>query len=119
LLAGKNPKELFLLTEVLVDGKLVSSNKQFFGLYKELSLPMAQINFEVMPVRGGFKITLSADKFARAVYLSSPNHEGFFTDNYFDLIPGEKVEVQFRTGAAIRLSDFKNQLKVRSLADAF
>jgi beta-mannosidase len=119
LLAGKNPKEVFLLTEVLVNGKAVSRNKLFFGVYKELSLPRAQINFEVMPVRGGFKVALSADKFARAVYLSALNHEGFFTDNYFDLIPGEKVEVLFRTRAAGRLSDFRNQLKVRSMADSF
>ncbi|HYJ86773.1 MAG TPA: glycoside hydrolase family 2 protein [Pyrinomonadaceae bacterium] len=119
VLAGRNAKEVFLLTEVLVDGKPVSTNKHFFGAYKELSMPRPQINFEVIPVRDGFKVTLSADKFARAVYLSAPNHKGFFTDNYFDLIPGQKVEAQFRTSAAVRLSDFRSQLKVRSLADAF
>ncbi len=108
LLAGKN-KEVFLLTEVLENGKRVSSNKQFFGVYKDLSLPRPHITFEVMPVRGGFKITLAADKFARAVYLSAPNHNGFFTDNYFDLIPGEKVEVLFRASDRTKLSDFRNE----------
>jgi hypothetical protein len=51
--------------------------------------------------------------------LSAPNYAGFFRDNYFDLIPGQKVEVQFRTRAGIRLSDFRNKLKVRTMADAF
>jgi beta-mannosidase len=119
LLAGKDPKAVFLFTEVLVDGKRVSSNEHFFQPYKNLSLPRPQIKTDVVPVRGGFTVTLSADKFARAVYLSAPNYTGFFADNYFDLIPGQKVEVEFRTGAAIALSDFRNKLKIRTMADAF
>jgi len=72
-----------------------------------------------VPTRTGFKITLSSDKVARAVYLSAPNYTGFFADNYFDLIPGRKVEVEFRTSVAIGLSEFRNQLKIRTMADAF
>ena len=123
LLAGRDPKVVVLFTEVLVGGKRVSSNEHFFQPYKNLSLPRPQISIDVVPVRGGFpsgfKVTLSADKFARAVYLSAPDYAGFFSDNYFDLIPGQKVEVQFRTDAAIALSDFRKQLKIRTMADAF
>ena len=119
LLAGKDPKGVVLLTEVLVGGKRLSSNEHFFGPYKDLSLPKPQINAEVVPLRGGFKITLSADKFARAVYLSSPDYAGVFMDNYFDLIPGRKVEVEFRAAKPIALNDFRKQFKVRSMADAF
>lgn len=119
LLAGKDGKAVFLLTEVSIAGKPISSNEYFFKPYKDLSLTRPQINFDVAPMRGGFKITLSADKLARDVYLSAPGSTGFFVDNYFDLIPGRKIEVQFRTRVAIPLSDFRNQLKVRSLADAF
>jgi len=70
-------------------------------------------------VRGGFQVSLSADKFARAVYLSAPGSVGSFTDNYFDLIPGQQVEVKFRAGAPIALSAFRNSFKVQSMADAF
>ncbi|MGI9066080.1 MAG: beta-mannosidase [Pyrinomonadaceae bacterium] len=119
LLAGKDAKGVFLFTEILVGGKPVSSNKRFFEPYKNLSLAKAQITTDVVPVRGGFKVTLSADKFARAVYLSTPNHTGFFADNYFDLLPGRKVEVDFRAGGKVGLSDFRDNLKVRSMADAF
>jgi beta-mannosidase len=51
--------------------------------------------------------------------LSAPNYTGFFADNYFDLIPGQKVEVNYQTAAAIALSDFRKQLKIRTMADAF
>ena len=119
LLAEKDSKSVFLLTEVVVEGKVVSSNALFFEPYKNLSLPRPQINTEVLPVRGGFKVSVTSDKFARAVYLSAPNAPGFFADNYFDLIPGQKIEVQFRSGAARSLSDFRSKLKIRSMADAF
>ena len=83
-----------MLTEVLVGGKRVSTNEHFFKPYKELAVPRPQIKTDIVPVRGGFKVTLSTDRFARAVYLSAPNSVGFFADNYFDLIPGQKVEVE-------------------------
>src|SRR5258705_2335264 len=61
LLEGKDVKGVFLFTEVLVAGKPVSRNEYFFQPYKNLSLPRPQINADVVAVRGGFKVTLSAD----------------------------------------------------------
>jgi beta-mannosidase len=119
LLAGKDPRGMFLLTEILVDGKLASSNEHFFQPFKNLALGRPQIEIDVIAVRGRFKITLSADKLARAVYLRSPEYAGVFADNYFDLIPGKKVEVIFSPKVAVRLSDFRDKLKIRSLEDAF
>mgnify|MGYP003694501729 CR=1 FL=1 len=67
LLAGKDARGVVLFSELLVGGKAVSSNEHFFGAYKNLSLPRPQITSEVVAMRGGFKISLSTDKFARAV----------------------------------------------------
>jgi beta-mannosidase len=119
LLAGKNPRNSVLVTELLVGGKTVSSNELFFLPFKDLALSSPQFSTEVVPVRDGFKVTLSADKFARAVYLSVPGRAGFFTDNYLNIVPGQKVQILFRSTAPILLSDFRAELQVRSLADAF
>lgn len=119
LLSGENKKGMFLLAEVIVDGKTVSRNEHFFQPYKDLTLPRPQINAEVLVARNGFTVTLSADKFARAVYLSAPGYPGSFSDNYFDLIPGRKVEVGFRPRARITVSDFRKELKIRSMVDSF
>jgi beta-mannosidase len=108
-----------VFAELLVGGKPVSVNEYFFQPYKNLLLPRPEISVEAVRTRAGFRITLSTDKLARAVYLSAPNYRGFFVDNYFDLIPGRKVEVDFRTGGAATLADFQKHLTVRSLADAF
>lgn len=119
LLAGKDPQGVFLLAEVLVDGKTISSNEYFFQPYKDIAPSRAQIKTDIVAMGGSFKITLSADKFARAVYLTSPEYAGVFADNYFDLIPGKKLEVIFRPKGAVTLSAFREQFKIRSLADAF
>ncbi|MFN2578758.1 MAG: glycoside hydrolase family 2 protein [Pyrinomonadaceae bacterium] len=119
LLAGKDPKSVFLFAELSVGGKPVSGNKHFFQPYKNLLLPRPQISRSAIRTPTGFRITLSSDKLARAVYLSAPNYAGFFVDNYFDLVPGRKVEVEFRTRAPLNLAQLKQRLRIVSLVDAF
>ena len=119
LLAVRNAKSAFLVSELVVDGKVVSSNEHYFEPFKKLLLPRPQISAQAVPTRVGFRITLSSDKLARTVYLSAPDQKGFFVDNYFDLIPGRKVEVEYRTREAARVVDFQKNLRIRSLVDAF
>jgi beta-mannosidase len=119
LLAGKDPKSVFVFAELLVGGKPVSVNEYFFQPYKNLLLPRPEISAEAVRTRAGFRIILSTDKLARAVYLSAPDYRGYFVDNYFDLIPGRRVEVEFRSGDVSTLADFRKRLTVHSLADAF
>jgi len=81
-------------------------------------LPQPQVDVQVTPESGGFRLTISSDKFARAVYLASP-YPGTFGDNYFDVIPGRPINIEFRASKSVPLDQFRQQLKVRSLIDAF
>ncbi len=119
LLTGKDAKSVFVLAELSVGGKPASQNEHFFQPFKNLSMARPQISVKAVPGRKGFIITLASDKLARAVYLSAPNVPGVFADNYFDLVPGRKVEVEFRTRGSVTLTDFRKLLTIRSLADAF
>src|SRR5437016_12257584 len=51
LLAGKDPKSVFVLAEILVSGQAVSRNEQFFQPYKYLSLPRPQITTQILRPR--------------------------------------------------------------------
>jgi beta-mannosidase len=119
LLRGHDPKAVFLNCELLVGGQPVSSNRVFFRPFKELALPSPHVTTVAAKTRDGFTATLKSDKFARDVYLSAEGLDGFFTDNYFDLIPGREVKVEFRARRPIKLDEFRSRLKARSLADAF
>jgi beta-mannosidase len=119
LLNGKEPKSVFVFAQLLVDGRPVSQNEHFFQPFKNLLLPRPEVSAEVIRAQAGFRITLSSDKLARDVYLSAPNYAGAFADNYFDLIPGRKVEVEFRTRGTATVADFRKHLRILSMADAF
>jgi len=119
LLRGHDPKTVFLDCELLVGGKPVSSNRVFFRPFKELQLPAPHVTTDAAKTRDGFTVTLKSDKFARDVYLSAEGLDGYFTDNYFDLIPGREVTVEFRARRTVSPEEFRAKLKTRTLADAF
>src|SRR3989440_3742569 len=64
LLAGKDPKSVFLFAELSVAGKAVSRNEYFFQPYKNLLLSRPQISMAAIRTQTGFRITLSSDKLA-------------------------------------------------------
>lgn len=110
----------FLLAELrAANGEVLSANTLLFKPVKELRLPSSQISKQVTATANGFQITLAADQFASHVFLTADEHEGFFTDNYFHLVPGRPVTVEFQTEGKIALADFERSLQVKSLTDAF
>jgi len=118
LLSGADDKNTFLIVELKVGGKTVSNNEYFFKPFKELSVSRPAIKTEIIQSANGFKIGLSTDKLAKSVYLSGFT-EGFFADNYFNLIPGKNMEIEYHTSQKMSVEEFRKMLKVRSLIDAF
>ena len=122
LLEGTDKKKAFVYAELLENSKeVVSSRDYFFAPYKDLAFSKPTITPEIIAAkeRGKFRIKLSADKFAKAVYLAVPDHDGFFSDNYFNLAPGREMVVDFRSRAPLSLEEFRKRLQIRSVFDAF
>lgn len=117
-LNGADNKKTFLIAELKVGGKMISQNEYFFKPFKEMSFSKPEIETDISPSANGFKIILSTNKVAKSVYLSGFT-EGFFTDNYFNLIPNKPLEIEFRTKQKMSEDSFRKILKVRSLVDAF
>ncbi|MGH7598175.1 MAG: beta-mannosidase [bacterium] len=118
-LTGQDSSEIFLLVELKDNENTLSSNTVFFEPAKNLNLPKPNIDIAVAKSRDGVTISLQSDKLAKNVFLSTDTSEGFFTDNYFNLIPGRKIEIEFKTEQAIAGKAFKDALKIVTLVDAF
>jgi beta-mannosidase len=116
-LAGNNTTRCMLLADLESFGEIISVNTLYFKPFKELKLPKPTIIHSVNQVVDGFYIVLSTNKLAKNVYLQIGNEEGFFADNYFDLLPGEQVKVHLKT--SISLEKLKEVLTIRTLVDAF
>ena len=70
------------------------------------------------PIRlsyGIYPIRLHTDLLAKNVYLSVSGVEGYFTNNFFDMLPGTFVSVSFITDRPV--DDFFRRLKIATLAD--
>jgi beta-mannosidase len=119
LLGGTDGKNAVVYCELLVNNKVVSSHDYFFAPFKELAFSKPAITSEVTRIRGGFSVKLTTDKFAKAVYLSVADHDGFFSDNFFNLAPGREITVEFRSREQMSAEQFREQLQIRSVFDAF
>jgi beta-mannosidase len=117
--AAPDTRGVVLYCELNVGGQTVSTNSYFFRPFKELNMSAPQITTDVTNTRDGYVVRLTADKYARAVYLDAPGVEGAFVDNYFDLPPGKTAQIVFKPSRATTLADLRAKLRVRSIVDAF
>ncbi|WP_059042120.1 beta-mannosidase [Paenibacillus rubinfantis] len=120
-LEGRDPRQVVLHAILEIEGQAVDSKPYYFASAKELSLPTANITVQEEAGSGGSRYTLVSDALARQVWISA-EEEGIFSDNYFDLIPGIPVTVEFRRrGGESSVEPFvagnPGKLTVRSMID--
>lgn len=112
-------KEEDAVVEILLknnDGTTLHRRLHYLVPIKKLLLPRTQVSLRVTQVNDGYEIALQSPKLAKNVYLRT-EAEGFFTDNYFDLLPGERRTVLFRTDRI--LDDPQTAFSVKHLQDTY
>ncbi len=63
---------------------------------KDMELPVVEPTIKVTSLGDGTaEIEISSDKLVKNICLDFKGQEGFFSDNYFDVLPGESVKVTF------------------------
>jgi beta-mannosidase len=105
------------VADVSAEDKIVSRNLAYLVPVKEIHLKPAQLSVETTGENGNYRIRITSPVLARSVYLSFGALDATVSDNYFNLLPGEAVEVTATSKAS--LNELKANLKVISLADAF
>ncbi len=96
--------------------KSLSSNLYYFVPPKDLLLTAPNIKSTIVSSKKGLiTIELTCERLAKNVFLSIDKESGFFTDNYFDLLPGEKVIVYFVTHE--KIENYLDILKIISLVE--
>lgn len=98
------------------DGNELYRRLYYFVSPKKLSLSRTNVSIKVEQVNDGYQLTLSSDRLAKNVYIST-DVDGLLSDNYFDLLPGERKTVLFKTERI--LDEPKEAFKVKSLVDAW
>lgn len=118
VLGGRSTNEVFVNARFTENGNGETvTNNYFLTRFKNIDFPKATIRMTSQPAAGGYDVTVESDVFARGVFLSIDGIDNFFSDNYFDLLPGEPVTIHVTT--SLDKASFDKQLKSESLADAY
>lgn len=106
-------ENLFLEVIVMENGKLLISDHYFYAAPKDLNLPEAKVTADLKKEGNKLVIKLSTDKLAKNVFLSIDSCESRFSDNYFDLLPGDRVAVTMNLCGDQEIT--KDDLKITTL----
>lgn len=102
--------ESFIAGKVMLDGILLSDNVFFFTEKPgDVNFPeYAEIKTELVEVRKGqYILKLNSDKYVRALEIMTDNNDYYFSDNYFDIIPGVEKEIDVKSCARVGKNSFK------------
>ncbi len=91
---AKSPEKTFLLMTLKAkDGKTLSEEIFYFNYPKDQKLPETEIRYTVKQTDGQCEVTLRAKQLARDVFIEIPYQGARFSDNFFDLLPGQTKKV--------------------------
>ena len=87
-------KECYLLLSLKDrQGHEITRDIHYFVATKDLDLPQAVIKSKLKVSDGSCEVTLSSSKLAKDVFVQIPYQGARFTDNFFDLLPGETHKI--------------------------
>lgn len=84
---------------------------------KDMELPIAEPKIQLKQEGDGtIKLVIESPKLIKNLWLDFEGKEGFFSDNYFDVLPGNSIEIEFKTRSNYSLEDLKKCLKYKSIS---
>jgi beta-mannosidase len=117
-LIGTSDESRLVLYSRLVNGEeILAENLAYFKPAKELKLVKPMLTAGVTRNRDGVTVTIEANTFAKNVLLTCGDEDAFFSDNYFDMLPGTKKSITVTT--KLSQGEFERTLKIISLVDSY
>lgn len=98
---------------VLKNGNEVKAeNLYYFVTPKELELPGANVSVSARKTSAGYEIQLTSDVLVKNLFIDTTMPDLFFSDNYFDLLPGQSKTVRVVTEREL---DVENDFVLKNL----
>lgn len=116
MLGGENPANVFFYITFKTGGKTYY-NIAYPLRQKYMAYRKPKIETGIVASADGYDVTLRSDIFARAVFMKIKGIDNFFSDNYFDLLPGQKRTVHVTTSKD--LATFSHELEITTLGDGY
>jgi len=109
-----SPRNTFLLISLKDrENQVLSEEIYYFSYPKDQDLPETKVSYKVKTMDGKCEVTLSAKQLARDIFIEISAQGAKFTDNFFDLLPGQTKKIVI-TSDRIKKNEQIN-LKIRHL----
>lgn len=92
------------------NGATLADDVFYFAYPKDQKLPEANIETSVRRRGDAIEMTLKTDKLARDIFVEVPVQGVRFTDNFFDLLPGQRKKITITSPEEHSLNDFTFRL---------
>ena len=92
------------------NGATLADDVFYFAYPKDQKLPKANIETSVRRRGDAIEMTLKTDKLARDIFVEVPVQGVRFTDNFFDLLPGQRKKITITSPEGDSLNDFTFRL---------
>ena len=115
LLKGAAPETVLL--HVSLSGGAQADNILYVRPVKELNLPLPVVVKKAAAAKDGIALALTSASLVKNLYLTVDGHDGQFSDNYFDILPGETVTVTFKPAKPLGVKTFMAGLRITHMAD--
>lgn len=88
------------------NGAALADEVFYFAYPKDQKLPEARIETSVKKRGEAIEMTLKTDKLARDIFIEVPVQGVRFSDNFFDLLPGQRKKITITSPEGYSLKDF-------------
>lgn len=116
ILGGQQPEDVFFYISYDTGGKTYY-NIAYPVRQKDMNYRKPHLTTSVSSETDGFSVAITSDIFARSVFLKTKGICDFFSDNYFDLLPGQSRTIHVRTTKP--LPQFQQELEITTLGDDY
>ncbi len=108
LLKGLDKTTIVLNAVLGENGHEIASGNYYFAKPKELKLADTKPEIKIARQGADFNISISSAGLVKSVCLTSNKIKGHFTENYFDILPGQTINLLFQPEKPV--DDIKNDL---------
>ena len=87
--------DVVLVVEIREGSEVLNRDLVYLVKEGDLNLPQVNIKQRILQDPKALRIEISANKLVKDLYLYYDQLDGYFTDNFFTLIPGERKVIEF------------------------
>ena len=113
ILRGADRRETVLKCALYEEEKKIAGNLLYFASPGDLFLPEPEIEYDIESVENGCVITLRSGTLVKNLYMEFEGENAFFSDNFFDLIPGRQRQITVRFAG--KSDSIEEKFRYRSL----